>query len=378
MTVIAFTTVQAERPLYQRDVLNAMAYPANWLLNLTYRGRWLDAETLKLIRSRKLKGRAILIVLCGEPTPGPDDQFQKIVPVRLGTILAATGTEDLDQENGIAFLRVKLAGRPGQQLLDVFQPASASGPPAPGLPSVPRPSGEGSFFLQTCPGFSFGEETSVGWDKHVERLKEIEAIKDSHWFRMIRVVEREPSFKAAQEPERVHDERLDTNLLRLAGGRLYEIEFYVDPGSLVAGETRPVELAVQGEHLDISEPLVKQYGSGATVSYLLAAKKQYASELVTVVARGPRPKPAPVSPTPPARLGPEIQMVFRIGPGRGFWLWVIVLVTLGSLGLNVDSAFLKALDVGKAEIWALAVKTAGSLVLALAGWFAFRRLPIKI
>lgn len=257
--LVAFTTASAERPLYRRDALNAIAYPDGWQLDLTYRGRWIDDALKQPLAEGALKGRTLLVVLCGAPNE-QTQTYDRAIPLRFGRVLRSWVEGDL-ADGGLSFLQVQLGPRPSGNLLEGFAAAAS------GLPRRPALSGpQARYLVQADPLADADPE--ISWDSHVDALQQLPELADCHFFCWKRLTEKTASLAEGPSPKVSLAGRTDATLIELVAGRLYEIQLYQHRSFLASGSS--VDLAVRGEHVDIAEPVVKQHGSGALVSHLSA------------------------------------------------------------------------------------------------------------
>jgi len=123
---VAFTTLNPDRSLYQRDALNAICFPRDWLLSLSYRKTWIEEEIRSQAENpRSLRGKLVLIVLCGNK--GTDDAFDLYLPLRYGRVESADlrPLHELDgkpipSDTSFLILNLRLEGRPTKLQLESF------------------------------------------------------------------------------------------------------------------------------------------------------------------------------------------------------------------------------------------------------------------
>src|ERR1700688_367752 len=102
--LVAFTNARDDRPLYRRDALNALACPDRWVLSLSYRQKWIAEEVEGDLRTNRLAGKRLLIVLCG--ALNADGTFQNAVPLRFCRVIETSLVDD-GQEGVLAILNVE-------------------------------------------------------------------------------------------------------------------------------------------------------------------------------------------------------------------------------------------------------------------------------
>ncbi len=231
-----------------------------------------------------------------------------------------------------------------------------------------------------------GEE--MDWDEHVEEVLRISELANCHFSRMVSFSRRDPSQSATATS--LDTKNADVTLIELTAGCAYELKFNVHSESLRRETGVPVAIAIQGKHVEVAEPVVYQCGSGAIVTYLLAVERKYAAETATLSARRRLDRKE----INVGEEGPEFQVILRIRPPWYFWVSAIAMLTLGAMGLNLKpeslrglARFLRLVGLGSivnlaqplgADLASLLANAAGSLLLALAAGFAFRRLPVKV
>ena len=276
--LVAFATANPDRPLYQRDVLNALCYPKDWVLRLTYRDKWVAMQLKKDLALDRLRKRDILIVFCGHPDPALKT-FGKVVPLRFGRVISSAASS-LGQEppSDIVVLRISLQGWPGGTFLKT---GSA-------LLTVPRL--DEGFYLtmiprsiqqmeSKCDAGALGETVCAAPEMQTSRVFYVlEPAPRAHWWQ-----------RRESRPRVVSSRTSDVTILKVSAGKSYRLSFAIPKRSYVPEEEIPIDIKIRGEHLEIAEPVVHQRSSGAEVSYLLVVQRKYAAELATLVARFGRP-----------------------------------------------------------------------------------------
>jgi hypothetical protein len=389
-TLVAFTSAQGDRPLYRRDALNALACPERWVLSLSYRQKWIAEDLEEDLNKNRLVGQRLLIVVCGGALD-PDKRYQSAVPLRFCKVIS-TSLRDDGSQGSLALLYVESDTR---LTLDPAVGPDAQGVAAvPGAPpfallqnivlprSFPEASrDQGDSYLRRIDLPNLDRRTVVGLNDHIEELRQrIPELAGCWHFFLTEITEVLPSFasRLLRFSSRPHGSAM--TLVELQGGKLYQMQFYLHRDTLAGTTPGMVELVLNGEHAEVSQPVVRQHGSGAVVQYLLSVPRTYAVETVNLLVRMRRQDMAPTPPVPPAvpPAGPELQLLLQIRPFRGFWLLLIVLLTFGTLGLNMSKEALQGMSLPATEAYVLGAKALGGLIVSLAGWIAFRRLPIKI
>jgi hypothetical protein len=367
--LLAYTTASAKRPIYRRDTLNAVAIPAGWIISLSYSTRWIEPDLVKLVKSDRLAGSELLLVaLRGSKA---DETPENAAPLRFCTVVKT----EL-QERDLALVHVEAAGRPSERMAMGFLAlASEGGWPVPIWQDTKR---RPNHYLVQVQKERRASEPEASFDSHVMALRKCVEPEDCRYFKINRIYQFNPS-NALRAPavqislsER-QPETVGQTILVLRPGKLYNLEVLVHGDSLAEGGASPLELKIKGEQLEIAEPLLRQHGSAAIVSYLIAVKRQYASELATLLIR--------MSPTEglPARPSAEAQVLLHIRPSRMFVLAVLGLAVAGTIGIEVDKDFAAVLHAGAdATAWiAFAAKMVGTALLGWAAWLLFRSVPIK-
>jgi hypothetical protein len=383
--LVAFTSARGDRPLYRRDALNALACPERWVLSLSYRQKWIARELEEELRTNRLAGKQLLIVLCGALRS--DGTFQDAVPLRFCRVIETSLVDD-GQEGVLALLNVESGARPTLMLAanqaDNGAVAAAGAPPFALLRGVALPHSsaaadrdQGDTYLRwlALPDLA---PNPVGLSDHVEALaKRIPELAECWHFMLTEFSEIRSSFasRPVQISSRPHGSAM--TMVDLGGGRLYQMQFYMHRDTLVGANRGTVELVLNGEHVEISQPMVRQHGSGSAVQYLLAVTRTYAAETANLLIHMRRQEDI-ADPASALPAGPELQLLLRIRPPRGLWLLLILLLTVGTLGLQMSKEALQGMGLPATEVFVLVAKAMGGLIVALTGWLAFRRLPIKI
>src|ERR1700688_143823 len=360
--LIAYTTATAKKPIYRRDTLNAVALPAGWTISLSYRTKWIAPDLVGPVKKNMLAGsELLLVVLRGENAGG---QPEHAAPLRYCNVLK---TEMSGQD--LALVHIETARRPSEYFVGHFlEHAQENQWPAP----IWRAGAEVSYYLLPVPEETAprGEETS--FDSHVKALQSCIEPKHSRYF-MISRIYRVKASKALTPPAVPISLALrqpkasELTVLELRPGSLYNLEVLVHGDSLAEGGASPLELKIRGEQVDIAEPLLRQHGSAAMVSYLIAVKRQYASELATLVIRM-RPLHGV-----PQRPSAEAQVLLHIRQTRRFWLGISVIVVVGTVGLEINKEFVDLLDSSTTAAWiVMGAKVLGTGLLVWAAWWLFR------
>jgi hypothetical protein len=342
--LLAYTTANNARPLYRRDSLNAVALPEGWTITLSYRAKWIEPSTIADLKEDLLQDCELLfLVVKGE----------ECVPLRHCKVLKALMPED-----DLAVLHLEVGRRPSEDLVSGFRAlANENKWPVPGLDGGVSGS---KYYLGHVRWESSGMQ-ATDFDLHVEKLRKCIEPAESRYFKINRLLQIKTSLAQISSTPR-NREASELTLLDLRAGEIYNLETYIHSSSLLEGKS-PIELVIQGSHVDIAEPLIKQYGSGALISHLIAVKRQYASELATLVIR---------------LKGPEKEDP-RLRPAWYFWPLAIGFFLLGNIGLDMTKEALGAIHhFSNPEAAVLFSKLVGSGLLALAGWLAFRTVPIKL
>jgi hypothetical protein len=364
--LIAYTTATERRPIYRRDALNAVALPAGWTISLSYRTKWIAPDLVGLLEKNELAGsELLLVVLRGESVGGHPEHA---APLRYCKVLK---TELSGQD--LALVHIETARRPSKYLVEHFlEQAPKNNWPTP----IWRADAKASYYLLAAPKEPGHRAGETSFDSHVEALKSCIEPGNSRYFMITRIYRIKPS--NALTPPAVpislalrQPKASELTMLELRPGSLYNLEVLVHGDSLEGGAS-PLELKIRGEQVDIAEPLLRQHGSGAMVSYLIAVKRQYAFELATLVIRM-RPLHGV-----PQRPSAEAQVLLHITPTLRFWLTIYVMVVVGTVGLEINKEFVDLLDSSTtAACIVMSAKVAGTALLAWAAWRLFRSVPIK-
>src|SRR6185295_9146468 len=113
-----------------------------------------------------------------------------------------------------------------------------------------------------------GEE--MDWDDHVDAVRKVKEVQDCEFVRMVGFSLREPSVWPFARRAKLEIENSDVTLADLIAGRSYDLRFALHSSCLERHATLPIDIAVRGQHVEVSEPVAYQRGSGAIVSFLLA------------------------------------------------------------------------------------------------------------
>lgn len=378
--VVVFTRSASDRPLYRRDILNSISYPEGWTLTLTYRERWVDKDLWELVnkvrfwpwQAKGLAGKRALLVMCSKPDESTDT-YTAWIPTRFATIIAAEVSGPADSQ--VVSVRVKLGGWPSKQVIENFTTLVDCERP---LPS--RSANVVSRYLvgvkRRVNANEKMEEADVGyhWKDHVTQIRTTEAsLTDATFVRMEPVASAKRPIlaraRAALEPA----SRTALTTMRFRAGRAYRMSVQIHPDSVTDWTEVPVKVRVEGKHLEVSTALVMQHTDHAVVSYFLAAERKYTQETValSVCVLGKDGKPQPVG------RAPEFQVLVQICPPRLFLLWTIGLVTFGAAGLSATSEMLAGIGADGSDLNVLIAKMFGGLLVATAGFYALRKLPVN-
>lgn len=346
--LVAFKTAPESRPLYKQGALDMLAFPQGWKLTLSYREKWVDESLRVPLRNDLLRGEKVLVVLCGN-VDSVTHEFGASIPLRWA-IVEETGTRTR-QDAGVLYLLLRLEDRPNNPVVTNFQAEMQS------HVAVPR-ANEGAFVARLDGESRDG--SAMPWDEHVSNVRRIREVKDSLFFRVTGLRERQ-SGKAATI-DRLPSQ---TTGVDFRSATLYELELYVH-GESLSGRGVPLELLMEGQHLEIAEPLLLQHGTGAIVTYLLVVKRKYTSDLATLVVR----------PTDPNKSGAEVRLLIRMGPHWAFWPLTMLGLVGGWLLTQIDGTIVSGLE--SKPLILMGLKLLGAIIIAATGWGAFRRLPIKL
>jgi hypothetical protein len=365
--LLAYTTANDTRPIYRRDCLNAVAFPAGWTISLSYRSKWIAPDLVAAVEENGLTGSELLLVVVRGKRLGKHPE--RYVPLRHCKILKT----DMIGES-LAVVHLETARRPSEELVRHFHdhaqerqwPVPIWGGDHAGL----------SHYLHRVPRESLARPEETSFDSHVEALKECIEPESCRYFMITRLFKVKPS-RALVPPTVATSLTLrqpgasELTVLDLRPGELYNLEVLVHRDSLAEGGGSPLEFKIRGEQVDIAEPLLRQYGTGALVSYLIAVNRQYASELATLAIRTGQTADAK------SRPSAEAQVLLQIKPSLRFWLLALVLVLFGTIGFEATKEALEDLKVAHAALWVMGAKLAGTGLLAWAAWWLFRSVPIK-
>ena len=363
MPIVLFTTAGSDRPLYRRDVLNAICLPSDWHLSFSYRKKWVADELIARFEAGELEGMPALVVLCG-------DEFKKklgrALPLRWTTIVHAQigpkegGSADIQEgeadKNRVVSLDLKMGRRPSKEEIQLFATSS--------VPKVPKQVDD--IFVAYC-DFRTQGSNEVSWEDQAQAVRQVEETKDCQLFSIVEIAKLKKRWRGGLKRTRVAVSGRQPLVrgvteMELASGELYSIETYLNEGA--RSDSQPPQVSVQGEHVSVSEPLVRQQGSGAAVSYLLAVERVYTSSLETLLIGGADNS---------ALASPGIQVLASVGPSRGFWPLSICGLVIAALLIRLPAAT-TCLPAGVA----LLSEVAGVTVFAITAWFAARRLPMRI
>src|SRR5262249_6835476 len=112
--VILFTTMPTERPLYRRDALNAIGYPAGWPLTLSYRGKWVHDDLWKACSNKRLVDQIALFVLCC--ADDEEGEFKDFIALRFGTIVDSEAPKNRT-DDAVMTVHLSLLQRPSAQAI---------------------------------------------------------------------------------------------------------------------------------------------------------------------------------------------------------------------------------------------------------------------
>jgi hypothetical protein len=356
--LLAYTTATDARPLYRRDSLNAVALPKGWTITLSYRSKWIAPGLIAELNDDLFVDCEMLFLVA---------RGEQYVPLRYCKVLKTQMAEA-----DLALLHIEMGRRPSDQMVGHFIDfAKEHQWPFPKLGS----DGAGTrHYLHRIRGISDSLQEAT-FETQVSALQQCIEPANSQYFMITRLsqVKRSLIIPATMQAPTLRDrEATELTLIDLRAGQVYNLEVYVHGDSLRGGES-PIEFFFKGDQVDIAEPLLKQYGSGALLSHLIAVKRQYASELATLVIRMRQPD-KDSEPRPSA----EAQVLLRIRPAWYFWPSTVILFVLGNVGLQMTKDALGAFHLSQPDLVVLGAKLAGGGLLAFAAWLAFRTVPIKL
>ncbi len=345
MSLIAFTWPSDERPLYKRDVLNLLALRQGWYYTLTYSQAWVDPDIWTDLGNNRFAGRWLLVVLCGNAPQTLNDPFGIYLPIRWCRIVRTTHIGDVCQ------LILELKQRAPEQELERCSCA---------LPIKDQPRS----YLINSPLSDSGVEPT--WGGQIAQALATQELKGLVGFRIEAFDQHNRSRKKAHaEPVTAGwDDLSGYPEVRLRSGSTYGIVVRIWDGQ--KAKEPLVQLKVSGNHLTVSERLLRLFSTEAQLTYLFAAERRYAAEFSTLV----------LGPAANQQAG-EIQLLLRIGPPKHFWLAIAAGLGVASALTQFDPSWLPSgwVPSAIAPIVKAGMRTLGLLFGAIVLWRGFRRLP---
>jgi hypothetical protein len=162
----------------------------------------------------------------------------------------------------------------------------------------------------------------------------------------------------------------DITTIDLVAGNSFDLQYEVHHTSVGAWTHLPLRIRTQGQHVEVFDPIVDQAGPNVLVRHVVSVQRKFSTETVSLTAQVQSSEGSPVG----TGAAPEFQILLRIRPPRFFHPFIFGSVFWGSIFVNATKEMMDML--GWAGWGLLLTKAAGGALLALATFYALRRLPI--
>lgn len=401
---IAFTQIKRDRPLYERDVMNAVCLPDGAVMSLTYRSTWIGIEAgerLRVLSSRLQRwpllrlfnknGARLLIVLYEDG----GDRILDFLPIRFATIEAIEISEQLGQglpgraavEPGLS-IAISLAERPSEELARSMRDVLG----ACGLPITDRKVSSHLVAVdepeRRLAAYKGLLATTSTWARQVEFL--VERSKSlcgkRYWacFGSFRPVWGARVGRAAKQ---LPGSKTRATTYALQAGATYELECHIHESSIQSWAETPIQVSIAGSHVEVFPASVSQFGPGAVINFLVATQRKFSAEVIGVNFNVVSKKDERVEAVA-RRAAPEFHCRLEISPSKAFLISTFAILLLSAVLLNITAETLKEVHVNFIDsggslladkvyvTGALMAKGLGGFLVAVGSVLALRKMPI--
>lgn len=363
--VLLYTTAGISKPSYRQGILDALCYPNGHIITYSYRGQHLRPEFVKDTALLRDKSGIIIFVDFDSNKTVTYFPLRRVkicnVSVEAGTIKPPAARErvamslllqefvDYSGEDGV---------RKWHQRVQKFDDQRHIVNGIPRYFVVP-----GADEFPPC-----GHSLSLGWEDLVDSVSKSSNFQDAIFVRLDHI-------RPADSDEEIH-QQVDRRLVyQLRPGSMYRLDLSVfekftkeAPG----GKATTITISASDKDaLGTDKPFQSIVSGLAEKSSLISCKRTIEDIVATIGVNVESDKTSG-----PVVNSPNPTLFVRISVSGGILAAFVVCIILGSFGVAVDKDIVaQVLNTWHADFWTLVIKGAGALLLAVAAFLVFRKLP---
>jgi hypothetical protein len=355
--IYLFSSAPPDRPTYKRGVLNALCYPIEQQVELSYKKSYFGP--LLFENRRNLKGRRGVFVFVDYKGDGDDHIF---TPIRCVKILGVDPKELAKKylETTRTYVRVEL----GKLLM--YDPAwNEAIRSVPGRPRPYAQAGSPTYVIEGPDLFGTPGDISQRdiWDGLTEELSKAKSLRGCLFLATFH-----PRPFRGREPCTLKPYGREQKAYRLRPKNIYRLDLrvYYPQNASIPAKDREINVRSSSELLSVSQAFATAHGGPEDHSVLIECKRTIESTLATLVVDLANSLPDVVAARP--------QYLLWVRPRLSIVWSFVIFVFLGFTLTSTSKEFYEAWFFCP-EIWALGSKVVGAAFLALAAFLAFRKLP---
>jgi hypothetical protein len=364
-------TAPRNNPSYRRGVLDAICYPAEYLIPYSYRRTHFHPQISTVPKA--LTGKHVIIVFVDSDRNGE----VTYLPLRKATIHSVSSEQGVDACPSPKE-RIKLSLQLGnyieykdsldqRQWHETIRTFDVLREIANGRPKYFVIVGEDRF--AEC-----RHSPSVGWEDLVNAISKSNEFPDATFMRLSHIKEY-GGRSASDAPREYRGDRL-FYLFRPAKIYRLDLSLFERAGSSRGpGDAATLEVRASArDSLEIDQPHQSVVSGLAERSVLITCKRSIEDAITTITIRSERKGSSEIlvnSPSP--------TIFVKIGVSRLILIGFVLLVFLGGFAVSIDTSLVKESWIPQISNWPITftffAKTAGAAMLATAAFLAFRKLP---